>query len=405
MLNIKRFAGFAVLSVCLAQAGEALSATAGVFQFVTGEVRVGLAAGSERPAAKGALISVGDTVTTAKASMAQIKMGDGAVIVVQPESRLTVAEFRYTGTEDGTEKVRFRLEQGGLRSVTGAIGHTHKGNYLIETPIAHIGVRGTDHESWYFPSPASLDGVATEAGLYNRVNVGLTYIRTANGEVAVMPNQVGYAASALDHPHLLDAMPDFFNRSFQPANARQGGSQGEGDPKVAHRENGGGIGWGTWQGGLAVASARAGNSAMPSVVAGDLPATARVAAFPQQAITATYNYVPGSGTVGGTASPSGTINALSVGVNLTTQRISSYSLDATVGSQNWTGNGRGTFNQFMNSGIMLRGNCSGCVSGSAASSGAMGSATGGFAGSEMDTSFSMRSAQQQSISGTGLRAR
>jgi len=403
MSNIKRFAGFAVLSVCLAQAGEALSATAGVFQFVAGEVRVGLAAGSERPAAKGALISVGDTVTTAKASMAQIKMGDGAVIVVQPESRLTVAEFRYAGTEDGTEKVRFRLEQGGLRSVTGAIGHTHKSNYLIETPIAHIGVRGTDHESWYFPSPASLDGVATDAGLYNRVNVGLTYIRTENGEVAVMPNQVGYAASALDRPRLLDAMPDFFNRSFQPENAQRGGSRGEG--KVADRENGGGIGWGTWEGGLAVASARAGNSAMPSSVAGNLRATARTAAFPQQAITATYNHVPGSGTVGGTASPSGTINALSVGVNLTTQRISSYALDATVGSQNWTGNGRGTISQFMNSGIMLRGNCSGCVSGSAASTGAMGSATGGFVGSEMDTSFSMRSAQQQSISGTGLRAR
>ncbi|MGB5082024.1 MAG: FecR family protein [Burkholderiales bacterium] len=406
MLNIKRFAGLAVLSAFLAQAGGALAATAGVFQFVAGEVRVGLAAGNERPAAKGALISVGDTVTTAKASMAQIKMGDGAVIVVQPESRLTVAEFRYAGTEDGTEKVRFRLEQGGFRSVTGAIGHTHKGNYLIETPIAHIGVRGTDHESWYFPSPVSLEGVATEAGLYNRVNVGLTYIQTANGEVAVTPNQVGYVASALDRPRLLDAMPDFFNRSIQPASARRGGSQGDRGPEVADGENRRGLGWGTWQGGLATASARAGNSAMPAIVAANLPATARAAAFPQQVITATYNYVPGSGAVIGTASPGGTINALSVGVNLTTQRISSYSLDASVGSQNWTGYGRGTINQFMDpAGIMIRGNCSGCVSSSAASPGATGSATGGFAGSQMNTSFSMTSAQQQSMSGTGLLAR
>src|SRR5262252_1855837 len=195
-------------------ASVAFASTAGVFQFVAGDVRVALAGGGDRPAAKGSPIDVGDTIVSAKASMAQIKMGDGAIIVVQPESKLTVAEFSYAGKEDGTEKVQYRLEQGGFRSVTGAIGHTNKGNYMIETPIAHIGVRGTDHESWYFPA-----GGESEPGLYNKVNVGLTYIQTSTGEVAVGPNQVGYAQSALDRPHLLNAMPEFFNRSFQPRSA------------------------------------------------------------------------------------------------------------------------------------------------------------------------------------------
>ncbi|HYA46816.1 MAG TPA: FecR family protein [Burkholderiales bacterium] len=401
MRNIERSSGLLVLCALAGAVwtGQAIASTAGVFQFVAGDVRVTLAAGSERPASKGSPIGVGDTVTTAKASMAQIKMGDGAIVVVQPDSRLTVAEYRYSGKEDGTEKVQFRLEQGGIRSVTGAIGHTHKGNYMIETPIAHIGVRGTDHESWYFPSRASIDGVPAEAGLYNKVNVGLTYIQTESGEVAIAPNQVGFAASALDQPHLLGAMPEFFNRSFELRGARRGG---EGIPAVAAVEaNARGVNWGTWRGGLVTASNRAGNSNMPADVAAKLPATAQLAAFPPQVINATYNYA--SGTVGGTGSPSGTISRLSVGVNLTTQTISNYSVNATVGAQNWSGNGSGTLGNYMSSGIMLRGNCSGCVPGGG-SPAAIGSATGGFVGGQsggMTTSFGMNSATQ-SISGSAL---
>jgi len=420
-------------------------------------VRVTLAAGSERPAAKGSPVSVGDTVTTAKASMAQIKMGDGAIIVVQPDSRLTVAEYRYSGKEDGTEKVQFRLEQGGIRSVTGAIGHTHKGNYMIETPIAHIGVRGTDHESWYFPSRASIDGVPAEAGLYNKVNVGLTYIQTESGEVAIAPNQVGYAASALDQPHLLGAMPGFFNRSFEPRSAQRGGSQEGGVPAVAGQgtaagqsgsstlsgssgslagftaprgkegvsfggtavnpsisPNGAtlvnagsapwGVNWGTWQGALATVNGRATSGSVNFISSTNLTTAAQLAALPPQMVNATYDYVRGSGAVNGTASPTGTINSLSVGVNLTTQMITNYSVNATVGAQNWSGDGSGTLSQFMSTGgISLRGQCTGCVPG-AGSPTAQGSANGGFVGNQaqgMITSFGMKAASQ-SISGTGL---
>src|SRR6266849_2315593 len=241
MLKVSRFPGLFALSACFlsAWASQALASTAGVFQFVAGDVRVALAAGSERPAAKGSPISVGDTVTTAKASVAQIKMGDGAIIVVQPESKLTVAEFSYTGKEDGTEKAQFRLEQGGFRSVTGVIGHTNKGNYRIETPIAHIGVRGTDHESWYFPEPGFMDGQVSQAGIYNKVNVGLTYLRTGSGEVVIQPNQVGYAASAQDTPRLLGAMPEFFNRGFQPRSVQRGGRPGAEISPVAANQGGG----------------------------------------------------------------------------------------------------------------------------------------------------------------------
>ncbi|HET7765628.1 MAG TPA: FecR domain-containing protein [Burkholderiales bacterium] len=459
--NAIRFS-FVLLACALgAWSGQASASTAGVVQFVAGDVRIALAAGSERPAAKGSPVSVGDTISTAKASVAQIKMGDGAIIVVQPESRLTVAEFTYAGKEDGSERAQFRLQQGGFRSITGAIGHSNKGNYMIETPIAHIGVRGTDHESWYFPSSVSSDGASTQAGLYNRVNVGRTYIQTSTGEVEIGPNQVGYASSALDRPHLLDAMPDFFNRSFQPRSARGGqqapvaaastahgvvsGQQGtsgaisgssgslagftaprgkEGvsfgetavnpaiSPNGATLANAGsdaalGVNWGTWQGGLATVNGRATSGSTNFISSTNLTTSAQLAALPPQIVTGTYTYVPGSGAVNGTASPNGTINSLSVGVNLTTQTVTNYSVNATVGTQNWSGSGSGSFTQYMSSsGISIDGKCSGCTPGAGAPT-AHGTATGAFVGGQaegMITSFGMKAANQ-SMSGTGLLSR
>ena len=106
-------------------AGYAQGQTAGVVQFVAGDVKLVQSGGNERVARKGVPVSVGDTLQTASGGLAQLKMGDGAIVVVQPGTSLTVAEFHYAGVEDGNEKVRYRLERGGLRAVTGAIGRTH----------------------------------------------------------------------------------------------------------------------------------------------------------------------------------------------------------------------------------------------------------------------------------------
>jgi len=206
-----------LLAACIAACSPvAFGAVAGVFQFVAGDVRVQSAGGAAKPARKGTPLSVGETVLSEKSGTAQIKMGDGAIVVVQPGSRLTVVEFVYEGREDGNERVRYRLDQGGFRAVTGAIGRTNKNNYLIETPIAQMGVRGTDHESYYFAAPQPRNGGIAQAGVYNKVNVGLVFIRTAAGEVVIAPNQVGYAASAQDMPALLAGIPGFFNRTVGP---------------------------------------------------------------------------------------------------------------------------------------------------------------------------------------------
>lgn len=423
-------------------ANVALAQSAGVVQFAAGEVKVVSAAGAERTARKGAPISVGDTLLTASGALAQLKMGDGAIVVVQPESRLTVAEFRYAGKEDGTEKVRYKLEQGGFRAITGAIGRTHKQNYLIETPIAHMGVRGTDHESYYFPATGPVAGDGAKPGAYNKVNTGRTFIRTGAGEVEVDPNQVGYVASASDVPVILQGVPGFFNRSIAPRSARpavnpaapaaaqfakveQAVETAEGEKlarprgqrapignargpllgyaidkgaagfgrsanglaiaastgaafKTMGEDTATGVSWGTWAGGTVSVGGEIASGPVHQIDSTMKTLPARLGELAASNVTGTYSYA-GNGTVTNYLGNAGTIQKLEVGVDFGKQMISSYVLEAKV-IGDWKANGSGSFAQFTGaSGIQLTGSCSGCNPGNGSPT-ASGTAHGAFVG-------------------------
>lgn len=451
-----------------AGAGHAHAQTAGVIQFVAGEVMLAPAGGAARAARKGVPVSVGDTLATAASGLAQIKMGDGAIVVVQPESRLTVAEFHYAGREDGSEKVRYRLEQGGFRAITGAIGRTHKQNYLIETPVAHMGVRGTDHESYFFPATGPLSGDA-KPGAYNKVNTGRTFIRTNAGEVEIDPNEVGFVASAGEVPQILPRVPGFFNRSVAPRSARPATDpapetstqvarevqdrivesadgqklvRGRG-PKVEDgsaagplvgyvQDQGNGFGrsgrgvevaplnaamgvmggddafgvkWGTWEGGLAKVGGEGTLGTTHVIQSTQVTTAAQLAALPAALVTATYSYAGGPAPTN-SLGQQGSIRSLDVGVDFSTQMITRYGLEASVYGE-WSVQGSGSIANFTGAaGIALSGNCSGCTPGAGAPT-AQGTAHGAFVGAQaekMITTFGLSSANK-SVTGAAYLAR
>src|SRR3990170_2668745 len=53
-----------------------------------------------------------------------------------------VGDARATG-RDGSERGVFGLLRGALRTVTGLIGRVNRDAYLIQTPTATVGIRGT----------------------------------------------------------------------------------------------------------------------------------------------------------------------------------------------------------------------------------------------------------------------
>jgi hypothetical protein len=192
-----------------AGAGEAYAA-AGQFQFVAGEVKVINRAGVERVALKGMDVDEGDTVATIAGAAAQIRMVDGGFMAVRPDSRLKVETFVFNGKQDGQERSLILLLKGGFRAITGLIGNLNKQNYLIRTPSATIGIRGTDHEPMFIPQP--LPGVAAIGvpGTYDKVNLGAAFIRTDLGIIHINPNQVGFVAGADKVPQLLPKIPEFY---------------------------------------------------------------------------------------------------------------------------------------------------------------------------------------------------
>jgi hypothetical protein len=117
---------------------------AGSVSFVAGEAQVGTADGKSAPLAIGAKVNAGEVITTGVGGHVYVNMVDGAFIVVRPQSRLRVEDYHYDPATPANNRIKFVLEEGVVRSVTGRAGQAAKQNYRLNTPLAAIGIRGTD---------------------------------------------------------------------------------------------------------------------------------------------------------------------------------------------------------------------------------------------------------------------
>lgn len=122
-------------------------AAAGRADFVIGNVVAVAPDGSQRTLAKGAEVNVGDAINTAAGARAQIRFTDGGYVSLQPNSLFRVDDYHYENKTDGKEKGFFSLLKGGLRTITGVIGHVNRDTYKVVTPLATIGIRGTGYNA------------------------------------------------------------------------------------------------------------------------------------------------------------------------------------------------------------------------------------------------------------------
>jgi hypothetical protein len=123
----------------------ALAAPAAHVMFATAGVSAVEPDGRQRPLNKGDPLMQGDTVTT-RQGRAQLKFSDGALVSLQPDTLFRIDEYRFDGKADGSERGFFSLLQGGLRTITGLVGRTNRGNYQVSTQVATIGIRGTEYQ-------------------------------------------------------------------------------------------------------------------------------------------------------------------------------------------------------------------------------------------------------------------
>jgi len=179
--------------------------SAGIVDFVEGDVWVIKADKARLTPKKGDGISQGDSVVTGAPGEVHFSTLDGGYLAVRPNTRLRVAQYQANGADDDRSVIG--VAQGALRVVTGWIGKYNPKGYQVRSSFASVGIRGTDHETWVRPK----DDADGEAGLYDRVYVGATFIRSKHGRVDVAANRVGFhSASKPERPRLLDRVPAFF---------------------------------------------------------------------------------------------------------------------------------------------------------------------------------------------------
>ncbi len=183
---------------------------------VKGEVTVTSPSGGQRKLDDGMTLAVGEEILASSTGEALLKAADGGLIAVRPNARFVVESFAADGKPD--DRQTLRLISGALRMVTGWIGKLNREGYKIVTPMATIGVRGTDHEPYVLPKAQATEFY--RSGTYDKVSRGGTVLEASGGSVDIDPGKVGFvrdpapvrtrALMTLLMPVLLDKVPDFY---------------------------------------------------------------------------------------------------------------------------------------------------------------------------------------------------
>jgi hypothetical protein len=126
-------------------AGFAAQASAGDAKGLVVASRGTVIANSEadsRELKQGDEIFVEDEIMTGPKSFAVVQFLDGAKVTIKPNSEIVIEDYVYNGNAD--DKATLSLVSGGLRVITGAMAKNNPENYKVKTPVALMGVRGTE---------------------------------------------------------------------------------------------------------------------------------------------------------------------------------------------------------------------------------------------------------------------
>jgi len=194
-----------------ALAAPAMAVVAGTVDSLSGSVNVARNGAAAQALTTGASVNEGDQISTGADSWVLLEMVDGASLTLRGKTRMRIDAYVTSEADKSSSKSWLSLLEGAMRSVTGAIGAFNPPSYRLSTPVVTLGIRGTDHETAYYPPGSTEPGV--EPGVYDKVNQGETYLHTQRGDVNLKAGQAGFS----DHqgaraPRVLATIPAFYKR-------------------------------------------------------------------------------------------------------------------------------------------------------------------------------------------------
>ncbi|MDL2356712.1 MAG: FecR domain-containing protein [Pseudomonadota bacterium] len=124
---------------CVLISASALAAEAGRVVFVVGQAQVGA-----RGAALDMPVQEGDALSTGADGYIYLKTVDDGFLILRPNSQAKISAYHIDRLNPANTRVKLELVKGVARSISGLGVKQARQNFRFNTPVAAIGVRGTD---------------------------------------------------------------------------------------------------------------------------------------------------------------------------------------------------------------------------------------------------------------------
>jgi hypothetical protein len=171
-----------VLVLLLCFTNWTIAATVQVVR-LKGNVTAQLGTGPERTLRAGDTIQQGTTISTGQNSNVVLRFDDGQLVALKSLSRFSIESYRYDAKDPGAGQIIMSLLSGGMRAITGLVANNNRAGFALKTPVATIGIRGTDFLT------------ALSQGLYNKIDAGSISVTSSKGTAAFSGGQYAFTAS------------------------------------------------------------------------------------------------------------------------------------------------------------------------------------------------------------------
>ena len=205
-------------SLFLSTAGQAADSVGSV-KFTRGDVTIESSSGDARKAAKGDDLMQNELVVTGANGIAVILLNDDSRMTLRPYTRFRVNRLDMDG-DSGSRNAVLNLLRGGLRLVTGLIGKANPAGYRLSTPVATVGIRGTEFNTRLCGSDCAAEegqlagseaAETIDEGLYVNVDDGEIFLQNFSGgdPLDLQQGESGYVADLNSLPVKLSLVPAF----------------------------------------------------------------------------------------------------------------------------------------------------------------------------------------------------
>lgn len=122
----------------------------GQMVWTKGSVKALMAGSASRPLQRRSNVYEHDTIVTGSGSAGEIVFTDNSILTLRADSTFRIDDYKFSKS-GGSNSFVGTLVKGGLRTITGVISKANPDGYQVNTPVATIGVRGTEFSTYCNP--------------------------------------------------------------------------------------------------------------------------------------------------------------------------------------------------------------------------------------------------------------